>query len=123
MIEKLILTKVSSTNKKKDGTTLEGKFGTFYRVGIQTEQYPDKWINGFSNNEPEWKEGDEVELEISTEEYMGEEQLKFKIPNAKSLVNNALEKRIKKLEDKVFGSGDNEDVDANLDEVISDFGE
>lgn len=114
MTEKVKITRVSSTNKKKDGTVLRGKYGEFYRVGIQTEEYGEKWLNGFSNEPPTYEVGDTIEIETTTEEFNGEEQLKFRIPRKK----DELESRIKKLEDAVFGA--DKDTPREVEENESD---
>ena len=78
-MQKLKITRVSATDKRKDSRILEGKYGTFWRVGIQAEEYGDQWINGFSNKHPEYEAGDTIEVVVTTEEWQGKEQLKFKM--------------------------------------------
>lgn len=102
MIEKLTLSRISSTDKKKDGTELKNKYGSFWRVGIQTKEHGDEWLNGFLKEAPVWQEGDVVELEVATEQWEksnGEvvDQLKFRLPTAESRDKA----KIKELEDKV----------------------
>jgi len=102
MIEKLTLTKVAATDKKRDGSELKNKFGSFWRVGIQTKEHGEAWLNGFLKERPTWAEGDVVELEVATESWErsdGEvvDQLKFRLPT-----NESSDKaRIKELEDKL----------------------
>lgn len=79
MIQKVKLTTIASTNKKKDGTVMVNKFGNFWRVGIKTEQHEDQWLNGFTKYEPKWEVGDEIDIEVTTEEFNGKEQLKFRV--------------------------------------------
>ena len=66
MIKKLRLTRVFRNTKDKDGKDLINKNNKPYeRVSIKTEEYNDKWLSGFGNdNNKEWKEGDEVTLEV-----------------------------------------------------------
>lgn len=100
MIETVKITRVSATDKRKDGSKLTGKFGDYWRVGIQVEQYGDEWINGFMSSNPTWQEGEEVTLDIGEEEFNGQMQKKFRLPKKE----DQLEERVKKLEDKVFGN-------------------
>jgi len=106
-MEKLTLTRISVTDKKKDGTVLENQYGKFYRVGIQTVEYGDVWINGFSSKPVTWQEGDVVELEVSKEEWNGQEQLKFRHPKKEDVLkdeNEKLKAELAKLK------GESEDV-------------
>ena len=113
-MEKITLTRISDTDKKKDGTILENKYGKYYRVGLQTEEYGDVWLNGFSGQPVDWKEGDVMEVEVTREEFNGTEQLKFKLPNK----NSQTEERLKKLEDHCFGADSKEAViDVDKDET------
>lgn len=82
-MEIVTIKRVSSTDKKKDGTELIGKYGKFYRVGIQTEEYGDEWLNGFTSNEPNWIEGSKVEVIVFEEEWNGIMKKKFKLPSKK----------------------------------------
>lgn len=99
-MEKVTLTRIAVTDKRKDGTILEGKYGKFYRVGIQTKEYGEEWINGFSNTSVEWAEGDVMELDISKEEWNGKEQLKFKLPKKEDLQADEIEKLKAQLAEK-----------------------
>lgn len=100
MITKLKLTRVSSKNKKKDGSILTGKYGEYYRVGIQTEEYGDQWLNGFSNREPEYGVGDVIEAIVTTEEWKGKEQLKFKLARQEDKDKAEIERLKQELADK-----------------------
>ncbi len=111
-MEKVTLTRVSVTDKKKDGTILENKNGKFYRIGIQTKEYPEQWINGFSNETVDWQEGDVMELEVSKELWNGAEQMKFKLPSK----GTQLEARVDKLEQEVFGENKETEAVINVDE-------
>lgn len=103
-MEKVTLTRVAVTDKKKDGTILESEYGKYFRVGIVTKEYgEDVWINGFSGRQLEWAEGDVVELEITKGEWQGREQLNFKIPKKEDVVeaeNIELKAKLAKLEGK-----------------------
>lgn len=79
---KLTLTKVSVSDTKKDGSKLETKDGKpFFKVGLQTKEFADQWINGLVfGDRPTWKEGDEVDLIVEDEVYNGVKRKKFEIP-------------------------------------------
>ena len=98
MIEKITITRISVTDKKKDGTILKGKWGTFFRIGIQAEEYGEKWLNGFSNNMPTYEVGDEINVEIVKEDWQGEEQLKFRLAKEEELEIDKLKKKVAELE-------------------------
>lgn len=100
MTKQLTITRISSTDKKKDGSILEGKFGTYFRVGIQTEEYGDQWLNGFSNRVPEYAVGDVIEAVVTTEEWQGKEQLKFKLARQEDRDKAEIENLKKELADK-----------------------
>jgi len=99
-MEKIKLTRIAVTDKKKDGTVLENQYGKFYRVGLQSEEYGDVWINGFSSKPVDWQEGDVIEVEIFKEEYNGEEQLKFKLPSKEKKLEQEVEDLKKQLAEK-----------------------
>ena len=68
--------KSSYSDEKKDGTKLITKDGRpYYKVGIQVNEHGERWINGlvFNLTPQEIKawEGQEVDLTIKEEEYMG----------------------------------------------------
>lgn len=97
-IRKVKLTKVFQSNKDKEGNPLTGQFGPYYKIGLQTAEYPTKYINGFNKTELPWKAGDEVEIDIIEKG----EYLNFKVPKKDDLAVagvQELEKRVKKLED------------------------
>jgi len=80
-MEKLKIVKVSATNLKKDGTPILSKYGKpAWRVGIQTTQYGQTWINGFLPFNPSTWEGTEQELIITDGEFNGQPQKKFELP-------------------------------------------
>ena len=120
-MQKVTLTRIAVTDKRKDGTILEGKYGKFFRVGIQTKEYEDQWINGFSNKSVDWQEGDVIELDISKEEWNGTEQLKFKLPKKEDVLedeNTKLKEELAKLK----GEETKEDViDFDKDDEPASF--
>ena len=80
-IEKVKITQVYSTNKKKDGTEIKTKTGkTSWRVGIRTAQHGDQWLNGFLPFNPDSWEGTEQSLIIEEGEFNGQKQLNFRLP-------------------------------------------
>lgn len=98
MIRKVKLTKVFQSNKDKNGEPLVGQFGPYYKIGLQTAEYPTKYINGFNKTELPWKAGDEVEIDLIEKG----EYLNFKLPKKEDLAVAGIEeltKRVKKLED------------------------
>jgi len=100
-MEKLHITKVTATDKKADGTQIINKFGKqSWRVGILTNEYGNTWLNGFLPFNPDKWANSVQELEVYEEEYQGKMQKKFKLPSK----NDAIEKRLKKLEEAVFGN-------------------
>lgn len=97
-IRKVKLTKVFQSNKDREGNPLTGQFGPYYKIGLQTAEYPTKYINGFNKTELPWKAGDEVEIDIIEKG----EYLNFKVPKKDDLAVagvQELEERVKKLED------------------------
>lgn len=91
---KIKITKVTYTDTKKDGTKcIDKNSKPFYKVGIQTQEHGDQWINGLVFGEPPtWQAGEEVELDIKEEEYQGTKSLKFDLPTKSSAVNSEIEK-------------------------------
>lgn len=84
------------------------KFGEMDKVGLKTEQHGDIWVSGMfnpkkgPNGTENWKEGDTVEIYIEEKNGFVNFSLKPKAPST-GADTSALEARIKKLEDKVFG--------------------
>lgn len=103
------LTKVSATDSKKDGSKLINKFGkTYWRVGIQTTEHPNEWINGFMNAKPEWKEGDTVELEVTESMYNDKLQKSFAIPKKEDQMVEGIEM----IQNRIVG------INLKLDKII-----
>lgn len=100
-MEKVKITRIYRTDKDKNGNHLVSqKTGRPYsKCSIKCEQYGDKWIGGFSNQTNQsWKEGDEVEIEIT----QNGNYLNFKTPNKNDQLDqviNALANRVAKLEE------------------------
>lgn len=67
MIKKVLLTSVYRTEKDKKGNPLKTKDGKPYtRVLIKSEEYGDQLISGFGGDwNKDWKEGEEVTIEIT----------------------------------------------------------
>ena len=86
MIQEVTITRISATDKRKDGTPLEGKWGAYYRIGLQVEEYPDEWLNGFSSKSPTWDVGDKVTLLITETEWQGQPQKNFRIPKEEDVL-------------------------------------
>jgi len=90
------ITRMSITDKKKDGTKLQTKAGSScWRVGIQTEEYGEQWLNGFLFYAPKNWKGETKEIGVWEEEFNGKKQLNFIV------VETEIEKRIRKIETKV----------------------
>ena len=102
---KVNITKVFSTDKKKDGTALINKYGkTYFRVGLQTREYGETWVNGFTSFDPAKWVNTEQELEITDGEYNGKPQKSFTLPNKETELNKAImrhESEIGKLWDAI----------------------
>ncbi len=82
-MEKITITRIHKSDKKKDGTPYVSKEGRPYtRLGIQTREYGDKWLSGFGSGwNGDWKEGSEVEVEIEKVTKDGVEYLNFSKPD------------------------------------------
>ena len=83
------------------------KFGEMDKVGIKTDKHGDTWVSGMfnptkgPNGTENWKEGDTVSIYIEEKNGFVNFSLKPKVNIGGD--TSALEARIKKLEDKVFG--------------------
>lgn len=84
---------------------VETRFGIKPKVGIMTEEHGEKWLSTFKTKGTEdWVEGMTVEVEVSEKGGF----LNFNPVvkgGATANVTPALEARVKKLEDAVFGTG------------------
>lgn len=60
------ITRVLVSDKKKDGTPYISKEGRPYsKLGLQTEEYGDRWLSGFVGSwNKDWKVGSVVELDL-----------------------------------------------------------
>ncbi len=93
---KIILTAVS----RNDRTAKNGK--KYISIGFKCTEYGDRWINGFgSKDNADWKEGDEVKVEIFEKDGKdGKKYLNFSIPDltAETLIRlEALERTVEKI--------------------------
>ena len=98
-IKKLLITRIYRSTKDKDGKELKTKAGKPYeRVSIKTEEYTDKWLSGFGNdNNKEWREGDEVTLEVKeVGQYLNFSTVKME-DRLMEMVQDLI-KRVRKLE-------------------------
>ncbi len=114
MIKKLRLTRVYRSTKDKEGNELKTKLGKPYeRVSIKTEEYGDKWLSGFGNEQnKEWKEGDEVTLEVKeVGQYLNFSPVKMESRLMDMFQD--LNKRVKNLEDKLLTSDNTKVPDFN----------
>ena len=86
---KLTLTSLTRFDKDRDGNPLKTKDGrTYTRLFIRAKEYGDKPISGFDSIQTQnWREGDEVEVEV---EQKGE-YLNFKVPNKTDQLTKVLE--------------------------------
>lgn len=97
-IRKVTVKTIKNYDKDKEGNTLTGKFGPYYKYGLTCDEYPTKTIYGIGNKPLNWQEGQEIEIDI---EEKGE-WLNFKLPKKEDVAVSKveeLEKRVKKLED------------------------
>lgn len=52
---------------------MEGKKGKFYKIGIKTvdKNGQEVWVNGLADGIPQWKDGEQIELDITMHEQYG----------------------------------------------------
>jgi hypothetical protein len=96
---KVVLTRIYSSDEKKDGTKYIDKNGKPYkRVAIQTNSHGETWLSCFSFRDTDemrnWQEGQEVQMLIS----QNGDYWNFREPRKLDL----LEERVIKLEKEVF---------------------
>lgn len=86
---KVSLTSIKRFSEDKEGNPLKTKDGRPYtRLLIRTKEHGERGISGFDNIQTQnWKEGDEVEIEVEPKG----EYLNFKLPNKQDLVSKQLE--------------------------------
>jgi len=101
-MEKVILTKVYSSNKDKNGNELVNRNGKPYtRMSIKTQQHGDTWLSGFQNRTNEnWKQGDEVEIIVT----QNGQYTNFETPKTEDMLAmrvKDLEIRVDRLEEKL----------------------
>lgn len=88
-MEKLTITKIAKFTTNKAGEPLKTKTGKPYTsVRIQAQQYGDTWLSGFGSQVTDsWKEGDEIEVEVTKNgEYMN-----WSLPKKEDKVHEGLE--------------------------------
>ena len=113
-LQKVKITKVSYTNKRKDGTPLISKFGkSYYRVGLLCQEFGSQWLNGFLNFEPKDWIDKIMEFEIQEEEYMGQRKLVFRLPSPWKITKDMWEILLEKVKHL-------EEVANNKEAVIED---
>lgn len=85
---------------------VDTRFGVKPKVGIKTEQHGDKWLSTFKTKGTEdWKEGMEVEVNVSEQgDFLNFNPVGGSAGGARATASPALEARVKKLEDAVFGT-------------------
>ena len=88
---KVTVTRVSVTDKSRDGSPIIGKYGPQIRVGLQVKEHGEKWLSGFMkpDKRDHFQVGKEYELEI---EQKGD-FLNFRLPKASA--NPELEQRVR----------------------------
>lgn len=106
---KVVLTRIYSSDEKKDGTKYIDKNGKPYkRVAIQTNSHGETWLSCFSFRDTDemrtWQEGQEVQILIS----QNGDYWNFREPRKMDL----LEERVIKLEKEVFKTSE-----ANISEA------
>lgn len=94
MIQKLTLSAVSRFTTKQDGTPLKTKDGKPYTsVRIKAVEHGENWLSGFGGAwNDNWKEGDEVTVEVTKKESGGKTYLNFSRVNTESHILARLEK-------------------------------
>jgi hypothetical protein len=90
---------IARINKKE----FDGKHGKSWKIGIQTKEAPDVWVNGFVKLDSEaanWKEGDVVEILCWKDPKWGL-QFKLKSQRISRQEFEALQKRVDAIENKL----------------------
>lgn len=95
-MEKIKITQIQRSWNDRVGKPYIGRNGKpFERVAIQAEEYQNRYLSGFGNQEnSQWKVGDVVEIIKDEVNKDGKTYLNFKTPDKIDL----LEARIEKLE-------------------------
>jgi hypothetical protein len=95
-MQKITLTKVFRNDKDKEGKPLMTKAGKPYtKLALKCEEYGESWLSGFdSSKTSSWKEGDVVEVVVSSKISGDKTFFNFEVPKAEELLN----KRIADLE-------------------------
>lgn len=125
-MKKFTITKIYRSNEDKNGNPLKTKDGRPYeRVAIQTKEMGDTWLSGFGSNRNKfWKEGDEVELEVSqTFGANGKQYNNFKEPNIIAGILrevNLLKSRVDALEGEVIKK-DDDNIEEEIERTNTDL--
>lgn len=88
--------------------TQETKYGIKDKVSIQTQEHGDKWLSmfvpsGAGDPTADWKEGDVVKIDISEKGDFMNFKVSGGASKASAPASPALEARVVKLEEAVFG--------------------
>ena len=94
---KATITKIHRATADKNGKPYVTQDGRPYtRLALQTKEHGANWLSGFGNNyNQNWREGDTVEIEVTTVEKEGKHYLNFRGLGKLEL----LEKRVIALEE------------------------
>ena len=94
---------------------VETRFGIKHKVGIKTVEHGDKWLSTFKTKGTEdWTEGMTVDVEVSEKgDFLNFNPVFKAVSSSTSTSSPALEARVKKLEDAVFGVVKTDDVPAD----------
>ena len=101
----------------------QGRKGKFYKIGIKTvdKNGQETWFNGLADGIPQWKEGQQVELDISTHEQYG---LQFAFLNLgqQQTLPGVTREEFKALQDRVHCLETALKVGKNAEEVAEKYG-
>lgn len=105
-IQTVHVSKWTAKNTKSDGTPLQGKFGPYWMVGIQTTE-EEGWRNGFINGseKPEDWTGKEIAIELFETEKDGKTYKNFRLPKKSSQEIAELDAKIEMALNKITGIG------------------
>lgn len=117
-MEKAVITKVYTSDKKKDGSEFKTKGGKkFWRVTIQTDRHGEEWLSSLAFREDDrvmkLSEGDEVTIKVENTEY----GLNFQLPSKLDIVTEDLQSQINALKARIDA------IDGNTQVVPKDASE
>ena len=115
-METLKINKIFRADKDKSGKALMTSDGRPYqRLAFKTGEYGDAWISGFGNKfNANWKEGDEVDVNVEKITKDGKEYLNFSTPSVWDSIRE-LERRVSILEGQGVGIGEEGTVEEGED--------